>query len=155
MKPKSILLTFALAFIVTWSFAQDELPSTGSFGKSIDKKGAVSAGKLHKKMKNQESVDIKLKGQVEEVCQAKGCWMTIDLGNDELMRVKFKDYGFFVPKDAAGKTAIMQGVVTKETISVDELKHLAEDAGKPESEISKITEPKEELTFIAEGVIIE
>ena len=81
--------------------------------------------------------------------------MTIDLGNDELMRVKFKDYGFFVPKDAAGKTAIMQGVAKNEIVGVDELRHLAEDAGKPEKEINAIDKPTQELTFVAEGVIIK
>jgi hypothetical protein len=95
-----------------------------------------------------------VKGEIKEVCQAKGCWMTLDMGDGELLRVKFKDYAFFVPKDAAGKTAIVQGTAQKETISVDELRHLAEDAGKTENEINSITNPKEELTFVAEGVII-
>ncbi len=148
------------AVVCTWfafhvAIAQEELPSTGTFGEKIDKKGAVSVEKLSQKMGNTESLDIKLKGTITEVCQAKGCWMTLDIGNDKLLRVKFKDYGFFVPKDAAGKTAIIQGEAKKEMLSVDELRHLAEDAGKSEKEIEAIKEPMEELTFIAEGVIIE
>ncbi|MCK5369007.1 MAG: DUF4920 domain-containing protein, partial [Cyclobacteriaceae bacterium] len=107
------------------------------------------------KMDNVESLDIKVKGTITEVCQAKGCWMTLDLGDDELLRVKFKDYGFFVPKDVTGKTAIVQGVAKKEIIGVDELRHLAEDAGKSEKKINAIDKPKEELVFVAEGVIIQ
>ena len=153
MKSLSLLIVcFALSF--GFAMAQDALPSTGNFGDEITKKGAVSVKKLPKKLGDAESLDVKVKGEVVEVCQSKGCWMTIDMGGEETMRVKFKDYGFFVPKDAAGKTAIMQGVVKKEVVSVDELKHLAEDAGKSEVEIAKITEPKEELTFVADGVII-
>jgi hypothetical protein len=106
-------------------------------------------------LEDDQALDIKLKGTVTEVCQAKGCWMTIDIGDGETMRVKFKDYGFFVPKDAAGKTAIMHGVAKKEEVSVDELKHLAEDAGQSEAEINAITEPQVELTFVADGVIIK
>jgi hypothetical protein len=106
--------------------AQDALPSTGSFGEAIDKKGAIPVRKLPQKLEDDQAQDIKVKGTVTEVCQAKGCWMKIDLGDGETMRVKFKDYGFFVPKDAAGKTAIMHGVAKKEEVSVDELKHLAE-----------------------------
>lgn len=155
MKIKNLLLLTILVVTVTFANAQDELPSTGSFGESIDKKGAVSAQKLPQKLDDSGSIDIKIKGTIVEVCQAKGCWMTIDLGNDETMRVKFKDYGFFVPKDAAGKTAIMQGVALKEEVSVADLKHLAEDAGKSDKEINAITEPQEELTFVADGVIIK
>jgi len=146
-----VLFFLSLSFVI----AQDELPSTGSFGEEIDKKGSISAKKLAKKMEGEESLNIKVKGVVVEVCQSKGCWMTIDMGGDETMRVKFKDYGFFVPKDAAGKKATFEGVVTKELVSVEDLKHIAEDGGKSEDEIAKITKPQEELTFMADGVIIE
>lgn len=149
------LLAITFLFVSFIVFAQDEQEPTGSFGESITKKGAISAKKLPQKMESSEELEIKVKGTITEVCQAKGCWMMIDIGNDELMRVKFKDYGFFVPKNATGQTAIMQGVAKKEEVGIDELRHLAEDAGKTEKEINSITEPKEELTFIAEGVIIK
>ena len=149
------VLSVAFLLVVISAYGQDRLESTGTFGEPIDKKGAVSAKKLAQKMDKAESLNIKVKGTITEVCQAKGCWMTIDLGDDELMRVKFKDYGFFVPKDAAGKTAVIQGVAKNEIIGVDELRHLAKDAGKSEKEIIAIDKPKEELTFVAEGVIIK
>lgn len=155
MKSTSLLAIVLFLISMSSALAQEELPSTGSFGEKIDKKGAVSVKKLPKKLKSADSLNIKVKGVVVEVCQSKGCWMTIDMGEDETMRVKFKDYGFFVPKDAAGKTAIMHGVVKKEMISVEELQHLAEDGGKSKEEIAKITEPQEELTFMADGVIID
>lgn len=152
---RSYVMCVAFLLAVIAANGQDSLESTGTFGEPIDKKGAISAKKLAQKMDEAESLEIKVKGTITEVCQSKGCWMTIDLGNDELMRVKFKDYGFFVPKDAAGKTAIMQGVAKNEIIGMDELRHLAEDAGKSEKEINAIDKPKEELTFVAEGVIIK
>ena len=155
MKLKNNLLLVITVFLFSLAQAQEQSLASGSFGEKINKDGAIAAAQLAQKMDNSDANDVKVKGTIVEVCQAKGCWMTIDLGNDEIMRVKFKDYGFFVPKDAAGKTAFMQGVAKKETISIDELKHLAEDAGKSEVEINAITESREELTFVAEGVIIE
>lgn len=152
---RSYVLCVAFLLAVIAANGQDISESTGTFGETIDKKGAVSVKKLAHKMDKTDSIETKVKGTIVEVCQSKGCWMTIDLGNDELMRVKFKDYGFFVPLDAAGKTAIMQGVASNEIVGVDELKHLAEDAGKSEKEINAINKPKEELTFVAEGVIIK
>lgn len=155
MNIRNYLLTGILLLTASTVFAQEALPSHGNFGSAIDGKGAIEAKKLIRKMKSTESLEVKVKGEIVDVCQAKGCWMTIDMGNNETMRVKFKDYGFFVPKDAAGKTAVIQGVAIREMVSVEDLKHLAEDAGKSEAEIDAITHPKEELTFVAEGVIIQ
>lgn len=149
-----IFITLSFVFASKFVLAQKEKP-TGNFGEAISKKGAISVKKLPQKMEDLESLEIKVKGTITGVCQAKGCWMTIDLGDNELMRVTFKDYGFFVPKDVTGKTAIVRGVAKKEIIGVEELKHLAEDAGKSEKAINAIDKPKEELTFVADGVIIQ
>ncbi|MBK6484905.1 MAG: DUF4920 domain-containing protein [Chitinophagales bacterium] len=125
------------------------------FGQQIDEKGAISMAKLEKQMKDKDEMQTKVTGTVVECCQVKGCWMTIDKGDGTTMRVKFKDYGFFVPKDIAGKTAIMEGMARMETTSVDEQRHYAEDAGKTKAEIEAITQPTRELVFEASGVIIK
>jgi hypothetical protein len=69
--------------------------------------------------------------------------------------VQFKDYAFFVPKDAAGKEVVIEGVAYRELTTVDDLRHYAKDAGQSEEEIAKITEPKEEIRFMAKGVLIK
>ena len=106
-------------------------------------------------MKNIDSLDIKLTGKIIEVCQKKGCWMVMNIGEGKSMRVKFKDYSFFVPKDASGKTIIIEGKAFSETTSVATLQHYAEDAGKSKEEISKITVPETEIGFEAHGVILK
>ena len=70
------------------------------------------------------------------------------------MRITFKDYAFFMPKDIVGKTVVMDGNAIVETISVADQRHYAEDGGMSKAEIEKITEPKRELTFEAAGVLI-
>lgn len=99
---------------------------------------------------------MKLVGKVTEVCQAKGCWMNVvaDNGQGEPIFVQFKDYGFFMPKDCAGKKVTMDGIVYRETTPVDELRHYAQDKGASAEEIAAITMPKEELKFMAKGVIL-
>ncbi|MFT5278678.1 MAG: hypothetical protein ACI9P8_000306 [Bacteroidia bacterium] len=97
---------------------------------------------------------VTVKGEIGAACQKKGCWMTMAEGETE-MRVRFLDYGFFVPKDCAGRIATIQGVASFDTITVDVLQHYAEDAGDSEEEIAKITEPEYELSFEATGVLIE
>lgn len=125
------------------------------FGREINEKSAIAARQLPAKMGDKESMSAKVTGTVESVCQAKGCWMKVKMENGETMRVSFRDYGFFVPKDIMGKTVVMEGVVEKKITPVDELRHYAMDAGKSKEEIAKITEPKKELAFVADGVIIK
>ncbi len=127
-----------------------------TFGEVITADGAVNYEDLLAQIEGKDSLVVKIAGTVDAVCQMKGCWMNIksaDANNPEMM-VKFKDYGFFVPKDIAGRKVIMQGVAYREITPVDELRHYAEDAGKSKEEIEAITEPKEELKFMASGVLL-
>ena len=70
------------------------------------------------------------------------------------MFVKFKYYAFFMPKDIAGRKVVIQGMAYREVTPADELRHYAEDAGKSAAEIALITKPKEELKFMASGVVL-
>ena len=135
---------------------EEKLLADNQFGEAIDAEGAISFDKLLAKMQQNDSLAVKVKGQIDAVCQAKGCWMNIasEDPDAENMMVRFKDYGFFVPKDISGREVIMEGYAYRETTPVDELRHLAEDAGKSPEEIAKITEPKVELKFMASGVLL-
>ncbi len=124
-------------------------------GKKISDKGAVPATQLATKMANKTEMPAKVEGTVESVCKVKGCWMKVNTADGQTMRVSFKDYGFFVPKDIVGKTVVMQGTAKQTLTPVDELRHYAEDAGKSKEEIAKITEPEKALTFVADGVIVK
>lgn len=125
------------------------------FGDTITMNDAISADQLAVQMKGKDSLIVKLTGTIEEVCQKKGCWMNLNIGNNQSMKVRFKDYAFFMPKDAANKTVIIEGVAFNDTTSVADLKHYAEDGGKTKEEIEKITEPEISIGFEAHGVIIK
>lgn len=128
------------------------------FGEVIDTAGMITYNQLLAQMAGADSVVTKVYGKVSGVCQAKGCWMNIVSDSDTSkteMFVQFKDYGFFMPKDLAGKEVVMQGKAYREVTSVDDLRHFAEDEGLSKEEIEKITEPKTELKFMASGVMIK
>lgn len=125
------------------------------FGDSITIDGALPSDQLLSLIAGKDSVNVKISGTIEEVCQKKGCWMNMNIGNGKSMKVRFKDYGFFVPKDAAGKTVIMEGFAFNDTISVADQKHYAEDAGITKEEIAKITEPELNISFESHGLIIK
>jgi hypothetical protein len=130
-----------------------EIP-TGKFGAEISEDGAVSLIQLVNVLEAQEAFEGKIIGEIKDVCSKKGCWLTVDLPNGQSMRVTFKDYGFFVPKNSQGFPVILEGIASKKTTDVETLRHYAEDAGKTKAEIEAIVADKEEYTFEAVGVII-
>ena len=128
-----------------------------SFGDKITEDNSITKAEMltkYKKLKAGDTINVKLTTKINEICQNKGCWMTLDLGNDENAFVKFKDYGFFVPMNAQKRESVVEGKAFVEETSVAELKHYAEDEGKSDAEIAKITEPKTEYKFLAHGVLI-
>ncbi|UTA68909.1 DUF4920 domain-containing protein [Emticicia sp. 21SJ11W-3] len=147
---KKLISILAILLAVNVSFGQ----KYESFGEKINPDGAIATSDLEKKAKVTPAFEGKVTGVVESVCQVKGCWMKVKMDDGQTMRVTFKDYGFFVPKDIAGKTVVFEGNAKTKTTSVDELRHYAEDAGKSKEEVAKITEPKTELTFVANGVLV-
>jgi len=101
------------------------------------------------------STKVKVKGEIISTCPMKGCWMNMLVSNDTVL-VRFKDYGFFVPKQGVeGSSAIINGFLSIDTLSVAQLRHYAEDAGKKTEEIMKIKKPKITLSFLADGVAIQ
>ena len=117
--------------------------------------GVQPSDSLKAMMGNDTSLVCKVSGKIEAVCQKKGCWMELKNADGSSIRVTFKDYGFFMPLDCAGKTAIVDGIAKVDVTSIDDLKEYAKDDGKKQEEIDAIKEPKKELVFEAKGVILK
>ncbi|MGB5497693.1 MAG: DUF4920 domain-containing protein [Maribacter sp.] len=129
-----------------------------SFGDKILADGSISSRemmKMYNDMAVADTLQTKFTAVVKEVCQAKGCWMKVALDGGAEAMVKFKDYGFFVPKDMAGKEVIINGDAFVEEMNVADQRHYAEDGGKSEAEIAKITAPKKTFGFEADGVLLK
>ena len=129
-----------------------------SFGKEIIIDDALPAERMaehYKSMTVGDSINSKMVAKVDEVCKSKGCWMRLNLEDGNQVMVKFKDYGFFVPKDIDGKEVVINGKAFVNEVSVDEQRHYAEDAGKSPKEIAAITEVKKTYSFEADGVLLK
>jgi hypothetical protein len=161
---KSVLFLFTLVLLQSCNSGPkpivvqnaDSTASMVYYGQSIDTSNSRSVNEIILSLKSQDSMSTKVCGYVTGVCQVKGCWMMISQNpNDSTgLFVKFKDYGFFVPKDLTGSKITIAGTAFKSVTDVDELRHYAEDEGKSAEEIAKITEPAEELKFMADGVAL-
>ncbi len=118
--------------------------------------GVITGVELMDILESNDSAQVKVIGAISEVCSKKGCWMEVDLDENNQMLVRFLDYRFFMPLDAAGSTAIIEGIAKVDTLSVAWLKHQLEDAEASQEEIDAITEP--EISYSIEeatGVIIK
>ncbi len=124
------------------------------YGEKVTTEGAVALSDVAQKLTGTEPVDVKIKAKILEVCPKKGCWLRVEVDENTTALVKMKDYGFFLPLAAKGKTIVLDGQVKMKTMSVAELKHYAEDAKKSQEEIDKITKPEKEISVLAKGIII-
>jgi len=83
-----------------------------SYGDKISTKKRLSSAEMevrYQALKIGDNVEVNFKTDVNEVCKEKGCWMKLDLPGEEDVMVKFKDYGFFVPKDIDQKEVVDMG----------------------------------------------
>jgi len=166
MKFKTILFAAAVS-VSTLAFAQETSekkfgPPAGNavvgdtYGAVVvsNESKAITVDKLSKKLKkdNKKVEGIAVKGKVTDVCEKKGCWLTIQTEDNSQFFVKMKDYAFFVPTALKGKNVVLEGTAERKVTSIDEQKHYAEDAKKPQAEIDAITTPKEEIRFVANGI---
>ena len=122
------------------------------YGAAIMPAGALPMSALPVALGQRDSAQVKLVGKASAVCQAKGCWMTLPTADGKEMRVRFRDYAFFVPKDLSGHEVVVSGWAYRSTVPKSELQHYAKDAGKTDQEVAAITQDEQQLTFLADGV---
>ena len=102
---------------------------------------------------------VSVEGTVRTVCQQSGCWLTMDAGDGQNVRVVVPkddagEYVFTFPTDITGATARLVGTFAVTEESVEMQRHLAEDEGASADEIAAITEPVRSLTLTATGAQI-
>ncbi|MFT5542439.1 MAG: tRNA pseudouridine-54 N-methylase [Glaciecola sp.] len=161
-----IFLTFAMGFVLAFSVLASE-SATGNldatevkvktirlsepvvsdehsetFGVKLDNSlQKVSLKDLASNSEAYISKSFQVETKVAKVCQKKGCFFIAQQG-DDVMRVAFKDYGFFVPTDSAGKTVTLAGELVKKDMTAEQVAHLKQDM-------------KGESDAVKEGVVYE
>ncbi len=96
----------------------------------------------------------KVEATVEKVCQQKGCWFTLEGAGVEVpIRVRMKDYGFFVSKNAAGAKAVLEGTLVRKVIDQKTAQHFADDEAKAGGKPARVvTADEETFEFMANGI---
>jgi hypothetical protein len=154
---KNLLIITIIASCIAACSQNSETEETvsGRYGDTTWAVADVLTGaQMMDSLAHNDSIYATVSGPIKAACQAKGCWMNMEIANNEMF-VKFKDYSFFVPKNSAEHNAIVKGWAYLDTLSVADQIEKAKDSEATAEEIAAITEPKVELTFMADGVIIE
>lgn len=93
---------------------------------------------------------VLVEGVIIRSCTSKGCWMQLAPTADaEGVRVTFQDYAFFIPVNAAGMTARVEGVIALKKHTAAQARHLAEEGARLRIERDGSAT---EVTFVATGV---
>lgn len=146
-------MAFVMNFLVAASLlsgCNNSQSEWQSFGAPISPDGRCSTQQMLENAGRMDSVAVKFEGEIAEVCQMKGCWMTLQSDNGQSIRVTFKDYGFFVPKDASGKKVVIEGIAAIRDLDEATARHYAEDAGQEFDANSNLAE----VSVVASGVLI-
>ena len=109
MKHFNILVGLLVVFVSCQNIKKEqqdensakELVDYATFGAEVDTSAVKSdreIAALYNQLGESDSVSTKFKATVTEVCQAKGCWMKLQIGEGEEAMVRFKDYGFLFPR---------------------------------------------------------
>lgn len=156
----SLSLVFVLPHI-SFAYCENTIPDkvdekkiSQYYGEAFEVKSPVNIKDALKKFSKYSNTPIQMSASVKTVCQNKGCWMA--LGSDsESIRVRFKDYGFFVPISLVGNDIVVNGTLERKLVSKELLQHFKEDEKATEDEISAITTDQYEYTFTASGVFVQ
>ena len=150
---KSFTKIFIIFFFSLFSFSQND-NNYERYGELFETSEIINY-KLERDNFLNSSSKVKIEGEILSSCPMKGCWMKISVEKDTVL-VRFKDYGFFVPKNGIeGKSTIINGKLSVDTLSIAQLQHYAEDAGKSKEEIALISKPEITISFLADGVVIK
>ena len=127
---------------------------TKHFGGAFTLDESVSLGAVLADSAKYSGKTVKLRGHISKVCKKKGCWFTVTTKAEDttFVRITMKDYGFFVPLDCDGKTAVIEGVFTEREVAESMRKHLAKDGG---DDPSQVKGAKKEFTMVATAIDIE
>lgn len=126
------------------------------YGEIFEPTTVLSESDMVKSMEGRDSSEVIFESKVIETCAHEGCWMTVQSTSGYPMYVYMKDHAFAVPLSGAGDLrCVVKGIAYRDTLSVKQLRHFAEDAGKGQAEIDAINEPVAVIAVDATGVMIE
>lgn len=82
------------------------------FGGEITEKTSTALDALLREPAKYQTKTVRTEGVVSAVCKSMGCWMEIADSSGQA-HIKMAGHSFFVPRDASGHRAVVQGTVLR------------------------------------------
>lgn len=172
IKNFALILLFGL-FVSSASFAQDKTPTTDApppvdvpmsvepakdtktdgklYGEAPKSSATVVAfADLMAAPENFDGKEVVVKGNVNDVCQAEGCWLVLGDGKKEVL-VKTL-HVFVVPKDSYDNAAEVNGVFKIKEISEEQARHLNDESKNSKIKSEDIKGPQKTFLIEASGI---
>lgn len=90
--------------------AAPSAPATTNFGQPITVAESTALAAIVQHPAQFSGQTVRTEGVVTAVCQARGCWMQIGDG-EQRVHVRMHGHSFFIPRNASGRRARVQGTV--------------------------------------------
>ncbi len=129
-----------------------------TYGAGVDTMQTVSISELVADPEAFEGKIVQVEGMVTDVCAKRGCWFEMaGKAPGEKARFKVQDGEMVFPMSAKGKTAVAQGKIVTDTLSLEETRamegHYASESGR-EFDPESITEGKTVFRIEGTGAVI-
>ena len=125
-----MLVGFTVSAFATEIRLSDPVIQTASsetFGAVHNEKlPSVTLSQLLMDPDNYKGQSFQLETEIAKVCQKKGCFF-IAREKQHVIRVAFKDYGFFIPTGSGGKQTLLTGMLVGKEISEKQAAHFNKD----------------------------
>lgn len=148
---RGIALLLAFAPAITIAADADRFPPGDDFGAGLTLHDTTPLSEVVAHPERFEGKPVLVRGRITDVCQMKGCW-TVITDDTVSVRVRFHDYGFFLPKNATRRDAIVEGLVKTEMLSEKTARHYANESASKDDEPSRIHGAQRVVGFTATGV---
>ena len=121
-----VAVCFSIAACTPKQEAPQHVATVSSVGAEVPATAATPLADVLAQPDRYAGQTLVVEGVVRAACKKKGCWMELspDAKDARACRVRFKDYGFFVPTDSAGSEARLSGEVKVRVLAPEEVAHL-------------------------------
>lgn len=162
LKNSSLLLVFILSVIPVASAQTIRLSEPVSSTDSFETFGQAHDASLPtltmKQLASQSEEHLgeafQTKTRIAKVCQKKGCFF-IAQDKEHILRVSFRDYGFFIPTDSSGKVVTLSGELLKKTLSPEQAEHFKKDLKADTSSSNTSSKDFDARASLKAGVVYE
>ena len=125
--------------------------SETSFGEKITITKAVPLTEVISQYKNYRKKEVVVSGQVKKVCQANGCWLSLQSPKLDTV-VTFKNSKFTVPSSLIDKKVLVKGIIKRKILPVREARAELKQAGASKKEIRNQKDPLANYSMEAVGI---